>query len=152
LAKRGQVRQGGDVPVALRRRRRHAGPNQTPLRVTTLPQATAHTTVAVDLRRWPVERCSKELKGVVGLGRPQGTKEAARVERAGGIALRAYLLWLRLRAKPLKPGRSWSAFRPKPQFAWELGARPLKRVAQQEVRKEVRRRLTTKEVHLRLAA
>jgi hypothetical protein len=36
--------------------------------VPNLPQATAHLTVAPYLRRWPVELCSKELKGVVGLG------------------------------------------------------------------------------------
>ena len=88
-----------------------------------------------------IELCVKELKGVVGLGQHQVTRDAARVERSVGVALMAYLLLLRVRAKQIKPGRSWSAFTLKPQFAWEVGARQLKRVARQEVRKEVEVRL-----------
>jgi hypothetical protein len=153
FAKRAQLRQVGDVTVVLSRRRRNDSPKQTKLLVTNLPQATAHTTVACYLRRWPVELCIKELKGVVGLGQHQVTKDAARVERSVAVALMAYLLLLRLRAKQIKPGRSWSAFTLKQQFAWAVGTRQLKRVAHQAVRKEVKRHLAAKEeVPLRLAA
>jgi Transposase DDE domain len=152
FAKRAQLRQVGDVTVVLSRRRRNDSPKHTKLLVTNLPQATAHTTVAVYLRRWPVELCIKELKGVVGLGQHQVTKDVARVERSVAVALMAYLLLLRLRAKQIKPGTSWSAFTLKQQFAWEVGTRQLKRVAQQEVRREVKLQLVTKEVPLRLAA
>jgi hypothetical protein len=89
--------------------------------VTNLPQATAHLTVALYLRRWPVELCIKELKSVVGLGQHQVTKDAARVERSVAVAVMAYLLLLRLRAKQIKPGASWSAFTLKQQLAWEWG-------------------------------
>jgi ATP-dependent Clp protease ATP-binding subunit ClpA len=83
----------------------------------------------------------------------RSTKDAARVERSVAVALMAYLLLLRLRAKHIKPGTSWSAFTLKQQFAWEMGARQLKRVARQEVRKEVKLQLAAKEeTHLRLAA
>lgn len=152
FAKRAELRQVGDVTVVLSRRRRNDSPRHTKLLVTNLPQATAHLTVALYLRRWPVELCIKELKGVVGLGEHQVTKDAARVERSVAVALMAYLLLLRLCAKQIKPGSSWSAFTLKQQFAWEVGARQLKRVAQQEVRKEVKLQLAAKEAPLRLAA
>jgi hypothetical protein len=99
-----------------------------------------------------VELCIKELKGVVGLGQHQVTKDTARVERSVAVAVMAYLLLLRLRAKQIKPGRSWSAFTLKQQFAWEVGARQLKRMARQEARREVRLHLAPKEVPMRLAA
>jgi hypothetical protein len=152
FAKRAELRQVGDVTVVLSRRRRNESPKHPKLLVTNLPQATAHLTVALYLRRWPVELCVKELKGVVGLGQHQVTKDAARVERSVAVAFRAYLLLLRLRAQQIKPGRSWSAFTLKPQFAWEVGARQLKRVARQEARKEMRLRPAPQEVPLRLAA
>jgi hypothetical protein len=89
---------------------------------------------------------------VVGLGQHQVTKDVARVERSVAVALMAYLLLLRLRAKQIKPGTSWSAFTLKQQFAWEVGTRQLKGAVQQEVRKEVRLQLVAKEAPLRLAA
>jgi Transposase DDE domain len=152
FAKRAQLRQVGDVTVVLSRRRRNDSPKQTKLLVTNLPQATALTTVACYLRRWPVELCIKELKGVVGLGQPQVTKEAARVERSVAVAFMAYLLLLRLRAKQIKPGTSWSAFTLKQGLAWDWGARQLKRAARQAAHREVRVRPTAQEVQLRLAA
>jgi hypothetical protein len=120
--------------------------------VTNLPQATAHLTVALYLRRWPVELCIKELKGVVGLGQHQVTKDAARVERSVAVAVMAYLLLLRLRAKQIKPGRSGSAFTLKQELAWDWGTRQLHRSARQAARKEVRLYLAPKEAPMRLAA
>jgi Transposase DDE domain len=152
VAQRAELRQVGDVTVGLRRRRRNDSPNHTPRLVTNLPQATAHLTVARYLRRWPVELCSKELKGVVGLGQHQVTKDAARVERAVAVAVMASWLLLRLRAKQIKPGRSWSAFTLKQELAWDGGARQLHRSARQEARKEVRVHLAPKEAPMRLAA
>jgi len=152
VAKRAELRQVGDVTVVLSRRRRNDSPKHTKLLVTNLPQATAHLTVALYLRRWPVELCSKELKGVVGLGQSQVTKDAARVERSVAVAFIAYLLLLRLRAKQIKPGTSWSAFTLKQGLAWDWGARQVKRAARQEARREIRVRSTAQEVQLRLAA
>jgi hypothetical protein len=97
VAKRAELRQVGDVTVVLSRRRRNDSPRHTKLLVTNLPQATDHLTVALDLRRWPVELCIKELKSVVGLGQSHVTKNAARVERSVAVALMAYLLVLRRR-------------------------------------------------------
>jgi hypothetical protein len=99
-----------------------------------------------------IELCIKELKGVVGVGQSQVTKDAARVERSVAVASMAYLLLLRLRAKQIKPGTSWSAFPLKRGLAWEWGARQVKRAAHQEARKAVRLRPTAQEVPLRLAA
>jgi hypothetical protein len=117
FAKRAELRQVGDVTVVWSRRRRNDSPKHIKLLVTNLPQATAHLTVALDLRRWPVELCIKELKGVVGLGQHQVTKEAARVERSVAVAFMTYLLLLRLQAKQIKPGTSWSAFTLKQRLA-----------------------------------
>jgi len=152
FAKRAELRQVGDVTIVLSRRRRNESPKHTKLLVTNLPQATAHLTVALYLRRWPVELCIKELKGVVGLGQPQVTKDAARVERSVAVALMAYLLLLRLRAKQIKPGRSWSAFTLKQDLAWDWGARQLHRSAHQKARREMRLHLAPKEAPMRLAA
>ena len=129
------------------------GHNQhTKLLVTKLPQATAHLTVALYLRRWPVELCIKELKSVVGLGQHQVTKDVARVERSVAVAVMAYLLLLRLRAKQIKPGTSWSAFTLKQELAWEWGIDHLHRTVRQEARKEIRRQRTAEPPPLRLAA
>ena len=152
FAKRAELRQVGDVTIVLSRRRRNESPKHTKLLVTNLPQATAHLTVALYLRRWPVELCIKELKGAMGLGQSQVTKEAARVERSVAVAVMAYLLLLRLRAKRIKPGTSWSVFTLKQELAWDWGARQVKRAARQEVRREVRVRPAAQEVQLRLAA
>jgi hypothetical protein len=152
FAKRAELRQVGDVTVVWSRRRRNDSPKPTKLLVTNLPQATAHLTVALYLRRGPVELGIKELKGVVGLGQHQVTKEAARVERSVAVAVRAYLLLLRLRAKQIQPGSSWSAFTLKQDLAWDWGAHQLQRTAHQEARKEVRRQRTAEALPLRLAA
>jgi hypothetical protein len=152
LAKRAQWRQVGEVTVVLSRRRRNDSPKHTKLLVTNLPQATAHVTVACYLRSWPVALCIKELKGVVGVGQPQVTKDVARGERSVAVALMAYLLWLRRRAKQLKSGSSWSALTLKQELAWGWGTRQLHRSARQEARKEMRLHPVPKEAPLRLAA
>jgi hypothetical protein len=141
FANRAQLRHVGDGTVVLSRRRRNDSPRHTKLLVTNLPQATAHATVAVYLRRWPAELFFKEWKEVTGVGQHQVTKDAARVERSVAVALRAYLLLLRLRANDIRPSQAWSAFALKQRFAWEVGARQLKRVARQEARKEIRLQL-----------
>jgi hypothetical protein len=69
FAKRAELRQVGDVTVVLSRRRRNDSPRHTNLRVPTRPQATARLTVALYLRRWPVEmsqpHCHHKWLGVV---------------------------------------------------------------------------------------
>ena len=152
FAKSAQLAHVGDVTVVLSRRRRNDSPKHTKLLVTNLPQATAHLTVALYLRRWPVELCIKELKNAVGLGQHQVTKDAARVERSVAVAVMASLLLLRLRAKQIKPGSSWSAFTLKQEVAWDWGTRHLHRTAHQEARKVLRLALAQKEAPMRLAA
>ncbi|HEV8717359.1 MAG TPA: hypothetical protein VGX03_31630 [Candidatus Binatia bacterium] len=152
FAKQAELRQVGDVTVVLSRRRRNDSPKPTKLLVPNLPQATAHLTVALSLRRWPVELCSKDLKSVVGLGQSQVTKDAARVDRSVAVARMASLRRLRLRAKQIQPGNSWSAFTLKQGLAWDWGLRQVKRVARQEARREVRWQPPVQEAQLRLAA
>lgn len=152
FAKQARLAYVGDVTVVLSRRRRNDSPKHTKLLVTNLPHATAALTVALYLRRWPVALCIKELKSVVGLGQPQVTKDPARVERSVAVAVMAYLLLLRLRAKQIKPGSSWSAFTLKQELAWEWGMTQLHRTVRQEARKEIRRHQTAEPPPLRLAA
>jgi Transposase DDE domain len=152
FAKPAQLAHVGDVTVVVSRRGRNASPKHTKLLVTNLPHATASLTVALYLRRWPVELCIKELKSAVGLGQPQVTKDAARVERSVAVAVMAYLLLLRRRAKQIKPGSSWSAFTLKQELAWEWGTTQLYRTVRQETRKEFRRQRTAEPPPLRLAA
>lgn len=152
FAKQAELAHVGDVTGVLSRRRRNDSPKHTKLLVTNLPQATAPLTVALYLRRWPVELCIKELKSVVGLGQHQVTKDAARVERSVAVAVMAYGLLLRLRAKQIKPGSSWSAFTLKQELAWEWGTRQLHRTIRQETRKEFRRQQAAEPPPVRLAA
>jgi hypothetical protein len=152
FAKPAQLAHVGEVTVVLSRRRHNESPKHTKLLVTNLPQATAHLAVALYLRRWPVELCIKELKSVVGLGQHQVTKDAARVERSVAVAVMAYLLLLRLRAKQIKPETSWSAFTLKQELAWEWGTTQLYRTIRQETRKEIRRQQAAEPPPLRLAA
>lgn len=88
FAKPTALREVGDVTVVLSKRRRNDGPKNTKVLVTNLPQATAHGTATVYLRRWPVELFFKEWKEVVGVGQHQVTKDAARVERSAGAGQR----------------------------------------------------------------
>ena len=141
FAKPTTLRAVGDVTVVLSKRRRNDGPQHTKVLVTNLPQATAHGTAAVYLRRWPVELFFKEWKGVVGVGQHQVTKDAARVERSVAVTLMAYLVLLRVRAKDIRPGQPWSAFALRHRFAWEASLQHFKRAAQQQARRQVKLQL-----------
>src|SRR5262249_61089600 len=123
FANRAQLRQVGDVTGVLSRRRRNDGPKHTKLLVTNLPQATAQVTVACYLRRWPVELGIKELKGVVGLGQPQVTKAAARVERSVAGALMAYGRLVASGGEKNYPGHARGAAAPQKRAPWGGGAR-----------------------------
>ena len=141
FAKPTTLRAVGDVTVVLSKRRRNDGPKHTKVLVTNLPQATAHRTAAVYLRRWPVELFFKEWKEVVGVGQHQVTKDADRVERSVAVSLMAYLVLLRVRAKDIRPGQPWSAFALKHRFAWEASLQHFKRAAQHQARREMKMRL-----------
>ena len=89
--------------------------------MTNLPETvSAREIVGVYLRRWWIALLMKELKGVVGLGQHQVTSKADRVERSVAVAIMAYLLLLKLRAKDLPADRPWRAFRLQRAFAWEV--------------------------------
>jgi hypothetical protein len=82
-----------------------------------------------------IELLFKELKGVVGLGQHQVTKKPDRVERSVAVAIMAYLLLLKLRAKDVPADRPWSAFRLQRAFAWEVVQAQCERSARQMARK-----------------
>jgi len=135
-AKRVRLRHLGDVTVVLSQCRRHDGPKQTKILVTNLPETVpARQIVAIYLRRWWVELLVKVLKGVVGLGQHQVTKQVERVERSVAIAIMAYLLLLRLQAKHIPADQPWSAFQLQRQFTWEVIHAPCERSARQRLRK-----------------
>jgi IS4 transposase len=122
--------------VVLSKCRRNDGPKQTKILVTNLPETvTARQIVALYLRRWGVELLVKELKGVVGLGQHQVTKQVERVERSVAMAILAYLLLLRLQAKRIPADSPWSAFQLQRQLTWEVLQAPCERSAHQLARK-----------------
>lgn len=134
--KRARLRHLGDVTVVLSKGRRNDGPKQTKILVTNLPEpVTAREIVGVYLRRWWIELLFKELKGVVGLGQHQVTKQSARVERSVAVAIMAYLLLLKLRAQDVPADRPWSAFRLQHALAWEVMQAQCERSAHQMARK-----------------
>ena len=135
-ATRVQLRHLGNVTVVLSTCRRHDGPKQTKILVTTLPETvTAREMVGVYLRRWGIERLRKARKGVVGLGQHQVTKHVDRVERSVAVAIMASLLWLKLHAKDIPADRPWSAFRLQRAFAWDVIQGQCERSARQIARK-----------------
>jgi hypothetical protein len=135
-AKRAQLRHLGDVTVVLSTCRRNDGPRQTNILVTNLPETVpAREIVGVYLRRWWIELLMKELKGVVGLGQHQVTRQADRVERSVALAIIAYLLRLKLCAKDIPTDRPWRAFRLQRAFAWEVVQAQSERSARQMARK-----------------
>jgi hypothetical protein len=135
-AKRARLRHLGDVTVVLSERRRNDGPTLTTILVTKLPETvTAREIVGVYLRRWWVELLVKELKGVVGLGQHQVTKQVDRVERSVAVAILASLLLRKLRAKDIPADRPWSAFRLQRAFAWAVVQAQGERSARQLARK-----------------
>jgi hypothetical protein len=135
-AKRVRRRHLGDVTVVLSKGRRNDGPKRTKILVTTLPETVpARQMVALYRRRWWVERLVKELKGVVGLGQHQVTKQVERVERSVAIALMAYLLLLRLQAQHIPADQPWSAFQLQRQCTWEVIHAQCERSARQRLRK-----------------
>jgi hypothetical protein len=130
------LRHRGDVTVVLSKRRRNDGPKQTKILVTNLPETVpAREIVGVYLRRWWVELLVKELKGVVGMGQQQVPKQVDRVERSVAVAIMAYLLLLKLRAKDIPADRPWSAFRLQRAFAWEMVQAQCERSAWRMARK-----------------
>jgi hypothetical protein len=134
-AKRVRLRHLGDVTVVLSKCRRNDGPKQTKILVTNLPETiTARQIVAIYLRRWWVELLVRELKGVVGMGQHQVTKQVERVERSVAVAIMAYLLLLKLRAKDIPADKPWSAFRLQRAFAWEVMQAQCERSAYQIAR------------------
>jgi hypothetical protein len=135
-ATRVRLRHLGDVTVVRSTCRRNDGPRPTTILVTHLPETvSAREIVGVDLRRWWIELLMKALKGVVGLGQHQVTSKADRVERAVAVAIMAYLLRLKLRAKDIPADRPWSAFRLQRAFAWEVMPGQCERSAHQIARK-----------------
>jgi hypothetical protein len=135
-AKRAQLRHLGDVTVVLSKHRRNDGPKQTKILVTNLPETvTAREIVGVYLRRWWVELLCRELKGVVGLGQHQVTKQVDRVERSVAVAIMADLLLLKLSAQDIPADRPWSAFHLQRTFAWEVMHAQCQRSARQLARK-----------------
>src|SRR6266545_6613993 len=129
-AQRARRRHLGEVTVVRSTCRRHEGPTQTKLLVTHRPEmVTARAMVGVSLRRWGIERLVKALTGVVGLGQPQVTKQADRVERSVAVPIMASLLRLRRHAKDIPADRPWSAFRRQRACAWEVVQAPCERSA-----------------------
>lgn len=104
------LRHLGDGTLILSKCRQNAGPQQTKLLVTKLPETVrARHIVAISLRRWWAELLCKELKGVVGLGQQQVTRDVGRVERSIALSLMASLLLRRLKAREGPAARPWSA-------------------------------------------
>jgi hypothetical protein len=139
-ATRGQLRYLGDVTIVLSTCRQNDGPQQTTLLVTNLPETvSARQMVAISLRRWEAELLFRELKGVVGMGQHQVTKDVGRVERSIAVSIMASLLLLRLKAQDIPADRSWSAFALQRALAWEVIDEQCTRSAKRLVRKWLQR-------------
>jgi hypothetical protein len=134
-ATRARRRHLGDVTVVLSQCRRNQGPTHPKRLGTNRPETiSAREVVGVSWRRWWVERLFKERTGVGGLGPPQVTTKPDRSERSVAVALMAYRLLPKLRAKEVPADRPWSACRRQRAFAWEVVQAPCERSARQMAR------------------
>jgi hypothetical protein len=124
----------------LSKQRRNDGPKQTKILVTNLPEVTARQVVDVYRRRWAVELLIKELKGTTGLGQHQVTKDPQRIERSVAIAIMAYLLLLKFRARDIPTQGPWSAFTLKRNFTWQIAQAQVERSVEQRLRKGLQER------------
>jgi hypothetical protein len=77
----------------------------------------------------------KELKGAVGLGQHQVTKDPQRVERSIAISVMAYLMIVKFRAQDIPERGTWSMFTLKRNFAWQLAQEQVERSVEQRLRK-----------------
>jgi hypothetical protein len=87
-----------------------------------------------------VELLIKEMKGATGLGQHQVTKEPQRIERSVAIALMAYLLLLKFRARDIPKQGPWSVFTLKRNFTWQIAQAQLERSVEQRLRKGLQER------------
>lgn len=114
--KRVHLKHLGEVTLVLSKKRRNHGPKSTKVLVTNLPNVTARKVVAYYQKRWFVEILIWELKGGLGLGEHQVTKDERRVVNSVGISVLAYLLLLKLRHQQIPKEGSWSIFELKRLF------------------------------------
>jgi Transposase DDE domain len=140
FTKRACLRHIGDVTIILSKKRRNDGPKATKILVTNLPNVTARQVVDVYRRRWAVELLMKELKGAVGLGQHQVTKDPQRVERSIAISVMAYLMLVKFRAQDIPERGAWSMSTLKRNFAWPLAHAQLERSVEQRLRKGLQER------------
>jgi len=87
-----------------------------------------------------MELLMKELKGAVGLGQHQVTKDPQRVERSTAISVMAYLMIVKFRAQDIPARGEWSMFTLKRNFAWQLAQAQLERSVEQRLRKGLQER------------
>ena len=86
-----------------------------------------------------MELLFKELKGVVGMGQHQVTRDIGRVERSIAVSIMAYLLLLRLKAQEVPADRPWSACALQRTLAWEVLEEQCTRSATRLARKWLQR-------------
>jgi hypothetical protein len=129
-----------DVTIILSKKRCNEGPKPTKILVTNLPDARARQVVDVYRRRWSVELLVKELKGAMGLGQHQVTKEPQRVERSVAISVMAFLMILKCRARDIPEQGAWSMFTLKRNLMWQVAQGQLGRSVQQRLRKGLQER------------
>jgi hypothetical protein len=80
------------------------------------------------------------MKGATGLGQHQVTKEPRRVERSVAIAVMAYLLLLKFRARDIPKKGPWSIFTLKRNFMWQIAQAQVERSVEQRLRKGLQER------------
>jgi hypothetical protein len=110
----------GEVPVVLRKKGRHMGPKKTKILVTNLPELTPRQGGSIYQQRWAIELGNWERKSGLGLGQHQVRGDEKRSTHSVGIAVLAYLFWLRTCHHEITPGHSWSIFQL--QHAFQLRA------------------------------
>ena len=100
----------GAVTLVLSKKGRNAGPKNTQILVTNLPELTPRHVVCMYQKRWAIALVQWERKSGLGLGQHQVSGDEKRRENSVGIAVLAYVFLLRAYHHEITPGKSWSMF------------------------------------------
>ena len=96
--------------MVLSKKGRNVGPKNTKILGTNLLELTPRQVVSLYQKRWAIELVNWELKSGLGLGQHQVSADMKRSTNSVGIAVLAYLFWLRAGHHEISPGQSWSLF------------------------------------------
>jgi len=129
------LRHIGEVTVVLSKTRRNAGPKNTKIIITNLPNVSTRQVISIYQKRWPIEIVFKELKSALGLGEHQVTKKENRIKNSIGVAIISYLFLMIACRNQIKQGHSWGIFELQNKFRLKVMTNQIRHSMNLEIKK-----------------